>query len=105
MKVAAADIAAMLGVPGDADTVAAAAQAIPLVESMARGYCREVGFTASGEYADDIAAVVKMAAARLVANPEQLAHSSGGVQFGGGFVGFTAWEQKLLNRYRVRAVG
>jgi len=43
------------------------------------------------------------ATARLLANPEQLAHDVGAVSFRGGFTGWSLAETFVLNRYRRRA--
>lgn len=108
MKATAAEVAGLLGVSGDADTLAAAAQAIPLAEAMVSGYCRDVGFTetaAGTQYPRDLHAVVLLTATRLVSNPEQLAHATGGASINTEFRGLTAFEQTLCRRYRVGAVG
>jgi hypothetical protein len=72
---------------------------------MARAYTRGEGFTDGddGDPNGDIAAVIVTAAARLVANPEQLASDVGTVSTRNGFSGFTLTEQIVLNRYRKRA--
>ncbi len=73
---------------------------------MANPYTRGVGFT-SGVPNADISAVILTAAARLVANPRQLALDEtvgpDTVSFHGGFTGWTSSELYCLNRYRVTA--
>ena len=69
---------------------------------MAHAYTRGGGFT-SGEPYDDVAAVIITATARLLANPEQLDSTVGGVRTGGGFTGWSLAESFVLNRYRRRA--
>ena len=67
----AADVAAFLGKSEDAATWAIAGQALPIVTAMARSYTRDNGFIGS-EPAEDIAAVILTATARLVSSPGQL---------------------------------
>lgn len=102
----AADVAAFLG-KGDAATLAITGQALPIITAMARSYTRDNGFTDVGP-ADDIAAVIVTATARLVSNPGQLEgqHEMGPFRadFRGGFTGWTLVETFVLNRYRVRAL-
>jgi len=50
-----------------------------------------------------VAAVIITATARLLANPEQLDSTVGGVRTGGGFAGWSLAESFVLNRYRRRA--
>jgi hypothetical protein len=103
----AADVAAFLGKPGDAATVAIAGQALPIVTAMARSYTRDNGFVGV-EPADDIAAVLVTATARLITNPGQLSVSDTMGPFSHdareGFVGWTLVETFVLNRYRVLAL-
>lgn len=103
MVVFAADVAAFLGKPGDAATVALADQHLPLVTAMVASYTRGHGFT-DGDPADDLAAVIICATARLMANPEQLAYDTGSVSVRGGFSGWTLAETYVLNRYRKRSL-
>ena len=95
-------VASFLGRGDDATLVALAGQHATIVTAMARSYTRDQGFTGD-EPADDIAAVITTATARLVANPEQIATDVGAVSIRGGFTGWTLAETFVLNRYRKRA--
>lgn len=97
-----ADVAAFLGQGDNPELVALAEQHATIVTAMARAYTRDNGFTGN-EPADDIAAVITTATARLVANPEQIATTTGSVAVNGGFTGWTLAELFVLNRYRKRA--
>ncbi len=96
-----ADVAAFLGQGDNPELVALAEQHVTIVTAMARAYTRDNGFTP--DPADDIAAVITTATARLLANPEQLATDIGSVSLRGGFTGWTLAELFVLNRYRKRA--
>lgn len=96
-----ADVAAFLGQGDDTTLVALAEQHVTIVTAMARAYTRGNGFTP--DPADDIAAVITTATARLVANPEQINTTTGSVAVNGGFTGWTLAELFVLNRYRKRA--
>ncbi|WP_454175250.1 hypothetical protein [Gordonia sputi] len=97
-----ADVAAFLG-QGDDDTlVALAGQHVTIITAMARAYTRGNGFT-DAEPNDEIAAVITTATARLVANPEQIATTTGSVAVNGGFTGWTLGERFALDRYRRKA--
>lgn len=56
-----------------------------------------------GEPNDELAAVITTAAARLLANPEQVDSGVGSTWTRGSFQGWTLAELFVLNRYRVRA--
>lgn len=99
-----ADVASFLGQSDDASVVALAGQSLPLVKALAMSYTRGKGFT-DGTPADDIAAVLVVATARMVANPEQVETHAGEVVTKGGFSGWTLAELFVLNRYRKRASG
>ena len=101
MAVTGETIAAFLGQGTDHELVALAEQHVPIITAMARAYTRDNGFTP--DPADDIAAVITTATARLVANPEQIATTTGSVAVNGGFTGWTLAELFVLNRYRKRA--
>lgn len=79
-------------------------QHLDTVTAFARAYTRGRGFT-DGEPADDIAAVVVTAAARLLANPAGTVFESiGDYQIRHGqFQGFNLVELAVLNGYRRRA--
>ncbi|MDQ3325497.1 MAG: hypothetical protein M3529_07195 [Actinomycetota bacterium] len=97
-------VADFLGQGGDPSTVALATEHVGIVTAMVRGYTRGNGFDpVAGDPADDLAAVIVTATARLLANPEQLAHDVGAVSFRGGFTGWSLAETFVLNRYRRRA--
>lgn len=94
------DVADFLGQGDDTELVALAGQSVTIITAMARAYTRGNGF-GTGTLEDDLAAVITTATARLVANPEQLRVTVGGVQTDG-FQGWTLPELFVLNRYRRR---
>ncbi|QNK52357.1 hypothetical protein H7F30_12245 [Dermacoccus sp. PAMC28757] len=94
------DVADFLGQGDDEQFVALAGQSVTIITAMARAYTRGNGF-GNGMPEDDLAAVITTATARLVANPEQLRVTIGGVQTDG-FQGWTLAELFVLNRYRRR---
>jgi len=100
-----ADVATFLGGGDDATLVALAGEHVVIITALARSYCRGEGFDSTGQCADDIAAVITAATARLVANPEQLAGQIGGTGYQGGFAGWSLAETFVLNRYRKRVTG
>lgn len=96
-----ADLAAHLQTEVD---MAAAALCLKVAADLAHTYTRGAGFDpVTGVPGDDVAAVVLMAAARLIANPEQLPYDVGGTSIRGGFTGWSLAELFVLNRYRRRA--
>ena len=95
------DIAEFLGQGRDNQLAALAEQHAGIVTAMARAYTRGNGFTEDG-VADDIAAVIVTATARLVANPEQLGQTIGAVTIRGAFTSWTLAELFVLNSYRRR---
>ncbi|WP_460355838.1 hypothetical protein [Mycobacterium sp. ZZG] len=95
-------VADFLGQGDDSGLVALAGDHAAVVTALARSYTRGRGF-AGADPAEDIAAVIVTATARLVANPEQLASDYGSVSMRGGWQGWNLAEQIVLNRYRVRA--
>ncbi|HWL96049.1 MAG TPA: hypothetical protein VNP20_01835 [Nocardioidaceae bacterium] len=97
------DVADFLGQGDDTTLVALAGEHVGIVAAMARAYTRDNGFTAD-EPAEDVAAVIVTATARLVANPEQLARDVGSVSLRGGFTGWSLAETFVLNRYRKRSL-
>lgn len=99
------DVADFLGLGDDPALVALAGEVVPIITAMARSYTRDRGFTGilGTEPADDIAAVIVTASARMVANPQQTPYDIGSVSQRGGFTGWTLPETYVLNRYRVRA--
>ncbi len=96
-------VADFLGGGDDSTLVEMAAKHAEVVTQMARAYTRDGGFI-DGEPNDEIAAVITTAAARLVANPEQLSTVVGTVSVRGGFSGWTLTERLVLNRYRKQAL-
>lgn len=97
-------VADFLGRGTDTTVVAAAGETLPIITAMARAYTRDQGFDpATGEPAEDVAAVLVTATARLMANPEQIATDVGDVSIRGGFTGWSLAELFVLNRYRKRA--
>lgn len=98
------DVAAFMGQAGDAGFLDLAEQHCKIVTALARGYTRGRGFDpGTGDPADDVAAVITCATARLLANPEQIMTTVGGVTTGAGFAGWSLAETFILNRYRRRA--
>lgn len=97
------DVADFLGQGDDAAFVDLAAQHANIVTAMVRAYTRGRGFDPAGQPFDDVAAVITTATARLLANPEQIETTVGGVRTGQGFQGFMLAETFVLNRYRRRA--
>lgn len=95
-------VANFLGAGNDMDLIVLAEDHADVITQMAKAYTRDEGFT-NAVPNDEIAAVITAAAARLVANPEQLPADFGTVSVRGGFSGFTLTEQIVLNRYRKRA--
>ena len=102
MAVTGETIAAFLGQGTDHELVALAGQHATIITAMARAYTRGNGFT-DAEPNDEITAVITTATARLVANPEQIATTTGSVAVNGGFTGWTLAETFVLNRHRKRA--
>lgn len=96
------DVADFLGQGDDAATVALAGEHATIITAMVRGYTRGTGFN-DGKPAEDLAAVITTATARLVANPEQSRYGVGSVQVYSGFTGWSLPELFILNRYRKRA--
>ena len=82
---------------------AQAEQALTIVTAMIGAYTRGQHLKSDGTPRDGIDEVTLTAAARLFANPEQLAYDSGSVSMRQGFTGFTLVELAVLNRYRKRA--
>ncbi|MGB6243681.1 hypothetical protein [Gordonia sp. (in: high G+C Gram-positive bacteria)] len=98
-----AAVAAFLGQGDDTQLVALAGQHATIVTAMAQAYTRGQGFT-GGVPADDLAAVITTATARLVTNPEQTEDLAiGSYRTKGGFQGWTLAELFVLNRYRKKA--
>lgn len=102
--VAAQDVADFAGRSTDATFVAAAGESLSIVTAMVSAYTRGQGFT-DGEPADDLAAVITTATARLADNP-MLEVSEGVGEWNARhtpLTGFTLAELFILNRYRKRA--
>lgn len=97
-------VADFLGQGDDEAVVALAGEALPVITAMARAYTRGGGFTEDGP-AEDVAAVITTATARLMANPDQVQYRAGEVSFQSGFTSWTLAELFVLNRYRKRAIG
>lgn len=92
------DVASFLG-SVDPALIVLADQHAQIITAMCRAYTRGNGF-AAGTPADDLAAVITVATARLVANPEQLQSQIGSVAMRGGFQGWSLAELFILNSYR-----
>lgn len=102
--VSVADLEAFLGSRLASVDAGNAMQNLAMVTAMVRAYTRGRGFT-DGSPADDVAAVILTATARLMANPEGTITESVGdysVRHGG-FHGFNLVELAVLNTYRRRA--
>lgn len=97
------DVADFLGQGDDPALVALAGEHVAVIAAMARAYTRGKGFDVLGQANEEIAAVITTATARLVANPEQLDTTIGGVRTGAGFTSFSLAETFVLNRYRKKA--
>ena len=95
-------VADFLGQGNDSGLVTLAGSHANVVTQMARAYTRDGGF-ADGVPNAEIAAVIVAAAARLVANPEQIPTTVGTLSVRGGFSGWTLAERLTLNRYRKQA--
>lgn len=95
------EVADFLGRGDDEATVAAAGETLPIITAMASAYTRGKGFS-DGQPNAEIDAVITVATARLMANPDQLDYSVGGVRMAG-FRGWSLAELFVLNRYRRRA--
>lgn len=96
------DVASFLGQADVNAAVSLAGESVPIITAMARAYTRGLGFE-DDLVAEDIAAVITTATARLVANPEQLHYAVGSARVSGAFNGWTLPETFVLNRYRKRA--
>lgn len=92
-------VAAFLG-STDPALIALAGQHAAIVTAIARTYTRGNGFANASTPADDLAAVITVATARLVANPEQIQSQIGSVAMRGGFQGWSLAELFILNSYR-----
>lgn len=95
-------VADFLGAGNDPALVALAGQHVTVVTAMCRAYVRGNGFDGA-EPAADLAAVITAAAARLVANPEQIDTQAGSTSVRGGFRGWSLAELFVLDAYRGRA--
>lgn len=95
-------VAEFLGQGDDSSLVTLAGSHAGIVTKMARAYTRDGGFI-DGVPNEEIASAITTAAARLVANPEQLSTVVGTVSVRGGFSGWSLAERLVLNRYRKQA--
>ena len=99
-------VAEFVGRGHDQAFVALASEHVQIITAMARGYTRDRGFE-NGEPADDLAAVIVTATARLLANPDQVPNDLTAGSFSKRtYAGFTGWslaETFILDRYRKRA--
>lgn len=97
-------LAAYLGRPGDETFLALADAHIPIVEAFVHGYTRGRGFDDDAQAVGPLQAVIVSAAARLTANPEQVANYTMGDYSEKSAVlnGWTLPEQAVLHRYRRR---
>ena len=89
---------------GDSDSVVATAtQCVALVQALASAYTYGRGFDDDGAPNGEIGAVITLASARLLANPEQLSVGVGSVSIRNGFTAWSLAELAVLNRYRRRS--
>ncbi len=99
-------VAEFVGRGDDQAFVALASEHVQIITAMARGYTRDRGFE-TGEPAEDLAAVIVTATARLLANPDQVPNDLTAGSFSKRtYAGFTGWslaETFILDRYRKRA--
>lgn len=95
-------VAAFVGRDGDAEAIAAAAEYVPVVATYVHGYTRGRGWSPAGVPAGPLKAVIVAAAARLLANPEQVAVYTLGDYSERPAVlsGWTLPERAVLHRYR-----
>lgn len=99
------EVADFLGRGDDDALVSLAGEHVVIVTAMVRAYTRGAGFDPTGQPAEDVAAVITTATARMVVNPEQtkryqVADYS---ETPSVFQGWTLAETFVLNRYRKRA--
>lgn len=94
-------VAAFVGKPGDADTIATAEAQVPVVTEYVRGYTRGRGFEDEAP-AGPLRAVIVSGVARLATNPEQVAHFQTGdySERPAQLAGWTLTELGVLRRYR-----
>lgn len=97
------DVADFLGQGDNPELVTLAGNHALIVTEMARAYTRGNGFDGFAQPTEPIEAVITTATARLIANPEQIESTIGGVTMRGGFTGWSLAETFVLNRYRKRA--
>ncbi|MGY3555661.1 hypothetical protein [Williamsia sp. R60] len=99
------DLVKWLGQPTtDTELLAQAVQAITMATSMVAAYTRDRHLASvAGKFQPGINAVVLMASARMLANPEGLKYATGVVTFNESFQGFTLAERMTLDRYRRKA--
>lgn len=99
-----ARVAALTGYADDE----ACQEAVDIITALARVYTRGNGFTTDPSDADvpdtGVGKVIVLAAARLLANPEQTDSGVGPVWTRGSFVGFSIAELLVLNARRRTAV-
>lgn len=99
------DVADFLGQGSDTGLVEVAERHVAIVAALASSYTRGVGFDEEGEPAEDLAAVITTATARLANKPDQVPNEEVG-PFKVSAASFTGWslpELVVLNRYRKRA--
>lgn len=98
-------VADFLGRGGETELVTLAQIHVGIVTELAKAYTRGKGFDGNGAPNNEVAAVITMATARVVVNPEQNKRE----QFGeytvtpGTLYGWTLTEIQTLNRYRKTA--
>lgn len=102
------ELLAFTGITVDEESVARAAQSIEMAKALVGAYCRGRETNRAGKLRPGVQAVIDSAAARILANPSQIAIRE---QIGPyslykqeGFKGFTLVELTVLNRYRKRGV-
>lgn len=105
MAVTGSDLLGFLGQP-TTDTVqlAQANRAVTIVGAAIDAYCRSRQRKSDGTPKPGIDEATLTAAARLLANPEQIPYDMGSVSMRGGLVSFSLIELAILNRYRKQAL-
>lgn len=102
------ELLAFSGIPLTPENKTRAEQALTMSSALVGAYCRGREINRAGKLRPGVQAVIDSAAARILANPSQIAIRE---QIGPyslykqeGFKGFTLVELTVLNRYRKRGV-
>lgn len=102
------ELLAFTGTPETEENTARAEQSLSMAAALVSAYCRGRDLNRLGKPRPGIQAVIDAVAARILANPSQIATRE---QIGPysqykqeGFKGFTIVELAVLNRYRKRGI-